>query len=113
MKNNKITVEEQDTNKLGKLWSERRFVEENGWQYYVYYQANKQMRYSRKNPNREGKRGEGQRNSTQNFQGLITSGVDFPRVIKKKTRTNAIGIDINDFATTTQVHVAVNTFQCS
>lgn len=83
---NELQPEEQDTNKLGKLWSERRFVEENGWQYYVYYQANTQMRYSRKNPNREGKRGEGQRNSTQNFQGLITNKVDFPGVIKKKTR---------------------------
>ena len=55
MKNNKITAEEHDANKLGKRYSER-FMEENGWQHYVYYhQANTKMRYSRKIPNREGK----------------------------------------------------------
>ena len=77
MKNNKITAEEHDANKLGKRYSAR-FMEENGWQHYVYYhQANTKMRYSRKIPNR------------------------------------AIGINIIDFVTTTQVHFAVNTFQCS
>ena len=55
MKNNKITAEEHDANKLGKRYSAR-FMEENGLQHYVYYhQANTKMRYSRKIPNREGK----------------------------------------------------------
>ena len=36
MKNKKITAEEQDMGKLGKLCSERKACNKNGWQHYVY-----------------------------------------------------------------------------
>ena len=38
LKNNKTTVEEgqQDIDKIGKLCSERKVVDKNGWQHYVY-----------------------------------------------------------------------------
>ena len=36
MKNNKITIEEQDADKLRKICSERKAGGKNGWEHYVY-----------------------------------------------------------------------------
>ena len=36
MKSNRITAEEQDKDKIGKLCLKERLVDKNGWQHYVY-----------------------------------------------------------------------------
>ena len=46
------------------------------------------------------------------FPGINYKQSGFPRGNQEKNK-NAIGINIIDFVTTTQVHFAVNTFQCS
>ena len=77
MKNNKITIEEKDADKLGKLFLRGRLVDENGWQY-VYHQAD----------------------TNAHYMGTYICWSNCDR-------------DINDFTTTTEVQVAVNTFQFS
>ena len=44
MKSNRITAEEQDKDKLGKLCLKERLVDKNGWQHYV-YQADENVHY--------------------------------------------------------------------
>ena len=77
MKNNKIIVEEQDADKLGKRFLRERLMNENGWQH-VYHQADTNVHY----------------------RGTYVCWSNWDR-------------DINDFATTTEVQAAVNTFQFS